>query len=394
MVGARKMERRRALLAELRSTIGFTDADGELLVRFRTLATPSFSAMAEELDALARIQPKTRSILEGNGEAPRFREAFRAWVGELLGGPYDEGYVERHGRLGQLPARLGLELRHVISAMNRVRVSLQRVAGIVLGGEPAALDATRLAVARVCDLDLAIVLESYEDELRQSDRLASTGALAAGLAHEIRNPLNGASLHLSVIERGLARSASVPPAMREAADVLRAEIRRLGELVTDFLEIARPNPLVLEERDLNDLVRDVCLPLAGEASSRKVTLALETSPAPTPMRLDVERTKQVLLNLVRNALEAVDDGGAVTVRVRRLSEHAEIDVVDNGAGIPDPKAPIFDPFYSTKDRGTGLGLAIVQRIVADHGGEISFTSEPGATVFTVRLPAELAHSLL
>jgi signal transduction histidine kinase len=182
--------------------------------------------------------------------------------------------------------------------------------------------------------------------------------------------------------------------MREATDVLRAEIRRVGDLITDFLEIARPNPLVLEERDLNDLVRNVCEPLAGEAVRRRVTLAIEVPPVPVAIRLDVERTKQALLNLVRNALESVDDGGAVSVRVRRLLEHAEIDVVDDGAGIADPKAPIFDPFYSTKDHGTGLGLSVVQRIVADHGGEVSFTSEPGATVFTVRLPAELAHSLL
>jgi signal transduction histidine kinase len=388
------MQRRRDLLSELRSTIGFTDADEEFLTRFCALAAPSFPAMAEELDALARAHPKVRSILEKDGQAPRFREALQAWLGELLGGSHDEDYVERHGRLGHLSARLGLELHHVISAMSRVRLSLERVAGTVVEDKPATLEATRQAIARVCDLDLAILLESYKDDLRQSDRLASTGALAAGLAHEIRNPLNGASLHLSVIERGLARSASVPPAMREATDVLRAEIRRLGDLVTDFLEVARPNPLVLEERDLNVLVRDVCSPLEGEAASRNVTLAIETSPAPTAMRIDVERTKQVLLNLVRNALEAVDDGGAVTVRVRRLPEHAEIDVVDDGAGIPDPKAPIFDPFYSTKDNGTGLGLSVVQRIVADHGGEVSFTSEPGATVFTVRLPAELAHSLL
>jgi signal transduction histidine kinase len=102
----------------------------------------------------------------------------------------------------------------------------------------------------------------------------------------------------------------------------------------------------------------------------------------------------VLVNLVRNALDAVKDDGAVAIRVRRLPEHVEIDVADDGAGVPDTSAPIFDAFYTTKDRGTGLGLSIVQRIVTDHGGEVSFSSRPGSTVFTVRLPVEPARSLL
>jgi signal transduction histidine kinase len=218
--------------------------------------------------------------------------------------------------------------------------------------------------------------------------------MAAGLAHEIRNPLNGASLHLSVIERGLARSTDVPAPMREAAEVLRAELWRLGGLVTDFLEVSRPKPLLLADCDLNALAASVRALLAPEAETRQVALAVEPFPFPVLARVDVERTKQVLVNLVRNALEAVEDGGAVSIRVRRLPEHVEIDVADDGAGVPDPSAPIFDAFYTTKDRGTGLGLSIVQRIVTDHGGEVSFASRPGSTVFTVRLPAEPAQSLL
>jgi signal transduction histidine kinase len=110
--------------------------------------------------------------------------------------------------------------------------------------------------------------------------------------------------------------------------------------------------------------------------------------------VDGERIKQVLVNLVRNAVEAVKDGGQVNLRVRRLPRDVEVDVADDGPGIPNPDAPIFDAFYTTKDRGTGLGLSIVQRIVSDHGGDVSFTSAPGATTFTVRLPARPAQSVL
>ena len=182
--------------------------------------------------------------------------------------------------------------------------------------------------------------------------------------------------------------------MREAAEVLRAEIWRLGGLVTDFLEVSRPKPLLLAECDLNAVAESVRSLLAPEAETRRVVLAVEAFPFPVVTRVDVERTKQVLVNLVRNALDAVKEGGAVSIRLRRLPEQVEIDVADDGAGLPDSNAPIFDAFYTTKDRGTGLGLSIVQRIVTDHGGEVSFTSRPGATVFTVRLPAEPAQSLL
>jgi PAS domain S-box-containing protein len=538
VIGDKHLVRRRALLAELRSYVGLTEEDASLLARFRAAAEPTFPAIADEFYAVIRMHAGAFAVFKDEAQARRLHASLQVWLGELLSGSYDEAYVERHARIGQVHVRVGLELRYMVTAMSRVRVALQRVASDALAGDPAVSTATGLAIARVCDLDLAIMLESYKDDLvgrverarakeqdsirsqlderkrmledvqqaagvvllgldvegrvvianpkaeelvgytleemtevdifevlfaeralsvkasllaatrgqpveleaeartrsgktrtvrwhaaahkaseaeapsvvvvgmdvtqerelerraRQNERLAAAGAMAAGLAHEIRNPLNGASLHLSVIERGLARSADVPAPMREAAEVLRAEIWRLGGLVTDFLEVSRPKPLLLADCDLNALAASVRALLAPEAETRRVALAVEPFRFPVLARVDVERTKQVLLNLVRNALEAVKDGGAVSIRVRRLPEHVEIDVADDGAGVPDPNAPIFDAFYTTKDRGTGLGLSIVQRIVTDHGGEVSFASRPGSTVFTVRLPAEPAQSLL
>ena len=182
--------------------------------------------------------------------------------------------------------------------------------------------------------------------------------------------------------------------MKEPAEVLRAEIWRLGRLVSDFLEVGRPKPLVRAECDLNDVADSIRSLLAPEAEARKVSLTVEPFAFPALVKVDVERTKQVLVNLVRNSLDAVKEGGTVRIGVRRLPDHAEIDVRDDGHGLADPSAPIFDAFYTTKTGGTGLGLSIVQRIVTDHGGEVSFSSQPGATVFTVRLPAEPAQSLL
>ena len=126
----------------------------------------------------------------------------------------------------------------------------------------------------------------------------------------IRNPLNGASLHLSVIERGLSRTAEVPAEMREATDVLRAEIWRLGRLVSDFLEVGRPRPLVRAECDLNELARATRTLLSPEAEARRVSLVVQPFPFPVVVEVDVERTKQVLVNLVRNVARRGEGGRA------------------------------------------------------------------------------------
>jgi signal transduction histidine kinase len=248
-------------------------------------------------------------------------------------------------------------------------------------------------------MDLAIMLESYKDDFvgrveraraRETEQLR---ALGAGLAHEIRNPLNGASLHLSVLDRALARSPDISPHAREATEVLRAEIKRLSALVSDFLEVARPKPLARVECDVNEIANGVAILVAPEADSRRVALRVESFPLPALATVDPDRVRQILLNLVRNGIEAVAEGGHVAILVRRLAEAVEIDVADDGVGIPDAAAPIFDAFYTTKERGTGLGLSIVQRIVSDHGGDVRFESRPGLTVFTVRLPARLPLSM-
>ena len=399
-----------ARLEELRSYVGLSAEDAALLLRFCPLAKPSFSAIADEFYAIVRMHPGAFAVLEGETQAVRLHESLEVWMGELLSGPYDRAFLERHARIGEVHVRVGLGPRFMVTAMSRVRGSLQRVAALALADDPTTSAATALAIGRVCDLALSILLDSYQRALlaqielagrkereaihSQLDERKRADGLAAGLAHEIRNPLNGASLHLSVIERGLARSGDVPAPMREAAEVLRNEIRRLGSLVTDFLEVARPRPLVPVESDINALAQGVRVLLEAEAEAHGVSLMVEPFAFPVLLRVDVERTNQVLVNLVRNSLDAVKVGGKVVIRVRRLPDHVEIDVADDGIGVADPNAPVFDPFYTTKDRGAGLGLSIVQRVVNDHGGEVSFSSQPGSTTFTVRLPCEAAQSLL
>ncbi len=228
---------------------------------------------------------------------------------------------------------------------------------------------------------------ALREQTRQSERLAAVGTLAAGLAHEIRNPLNGAMLHVTYLERALRRPDGVPDA-REAARFIGVEIQRLSALVRDFLIFARPAPPKRRPSSLAEVCRRAIALLADEAARAKAEVALDLPTADLVVQLDPDKIEQVLLNLLRNALDAVGSagGGRVTLRARREPRQALLEVEDDGPGLASPDAPIFDAFYTTRPQGTGLGLAIVHRAVSDHGGTIEVESRPGRTVFRVRLP--------
>jgi PAS domain S-box-containing protein len=224
-----------------------------------------------------------------------------------------------------------------------------------------------------------------ERRARRNERLAAAGVLAAGLAHEIRNPLNGAGLHLSILQRSLANQAQVPEDALMAVEVVRSEMGRLSSLATEFLEVARPVPLVIADHDLNPVAEEVAATMTVEAGARSARLKVERCPYHARGSFDAERIKHALRNLVKNAVESIRDAGEILIRVRRTADSLEVDVQDDGPGF-DPAKQVFDAFYTTKYGGTGLGLSIVQRVAIDHGGDVRFTTEPGCTVFTLRLP--------
>ena len=219
---------------------------------------------------------------------------------------------------------------------------------------------------------------------RQQEKLAAVGMLAAGLAHEIRNPLNGAHLHVTFLERGLRKAGANEEAL-EAVKVVGDEIKRLSTLVTEFLDFARPKPLERRPGVVQRLCEKIESLVAPTLESSKLVLDLPS--ADLVIDVDFAKIEQVLLNLVFNALEAMAPrGGRAVLRVRRQPLAATIEVEDEGPGLPEPQAPVFDAFYTTKADGTGLGLAIVHRIVTDHGGTVTVESRPGRTIFRVTLP--------
>jgi PAS domain S-box-containing protein len=231
--------------------------------------------------------------------------------------------------------------------------------------------------------------KAMEERTRQVEKLAAVGTLAAGLAHEIRNPLNGAQLHVAFLERAIRKKGGDPD-MLDAAHVVADEIKRLARLVSEFLDFARPKPLELKTISLFrmcDHVRTMVLPLAEEAH---VSLVNDLPSTDIEFQADPQKLEQVFLNLLHNAVQALQPsgGGTVVFRGRRQPRHILFEVEDDGPGLPSPDAPIFDAFFSTKENGTGLGLAITHRIVTDHRGTIEVVSRPGKTLFRTTLPLE------
>ncbi len=229
-----------------------------------------------------------------------------------------------------------------------------------------------------------------------AEKLAAVGTMTAGLSHEIRNPLNAASLQLQVLERRvlkLNRPEQGP--LLEPLTVVKDEIRRLDHILEDFLQFARPREFVPRSVEVATVVNRVLDLLGGEAERRGVRLE-RTLDAVPPVAGDEERLRQVLVNLGLNALESVKEGGLVRVSCRTEPPDAadsgvprvSVLVDDDGAGVPlEARDRIFEPFFTTKAKGSGLGLSIVHAIIAQHGGRITVEDSPdGGARFALSLP--------
>jgi len=232
------------------------------------------------------------------------------------------------------------------------------------------------------------------ERARAAERLATIGKMSAVLAHEIRNPLNAATLQLTLLQR-LVRSDASASGQRagQAAAIVQSEIKRLEALVTEFLGFARPTHLERAPVAVQDLFDDVMAVVSEVARAAAIRIVFEVAPDVPPVDVDRTRIGQVLLNLVNNALDAMaESGGTITLRAAREdTADVRVEILDEGRGVvPDDLARVFEPFFTTKAKGTGLGLAVVRRLVEDHGGTVTLENRAapsaGAQVILV-LPA-------
>ena len=226
-------------------------------------------------------------------------------------------------------------------------------------------------------------IRAMEEAVKRSERLAAVGAMAAGLAHELRNPLASMGGSLQLLGDSKTFSGDEERLMR----IVLREADRLNGLVTDFLQFARPSPPMLHPMDLRLVIEETLTLFRNDPARRGVAIEEQLEGA-LPVRADPGQVRQVLWNLLKNAAESMPAGGKVSVRAFVKGGTVAVQVVDSGAGIDAAELPrIFDPFFTTKAGGTGLGLATVHGIVVGHGGHIEVGSEAGkGTTFTVCLP--------
>jgi signal transduction histidine kinase len=225
--------------------------------------------------------------------------------------------------------------------------------------------------------------EELREEMTRLDRLASLGKLAAGIAHEVRNPLTGVSLLLD----DLHDRAGLDPENQALMHRALQEIERVERLIAALLNFSSPPRAEFREGDLNGVISDTLLLLRRQCERQSVELSFIPGELPT-FRFDIEKIKQALLNLIKNALEAMPTGGTIEVHSAAAAGSATITVTDSGPGIADADLPlIFEPFFTRKGAGTGLGLSITQRIVEEHHGRIVAESHRDeGTTFTITLP--------
>lgn len=231
----------------------------------------------------------------------------------------------------------------------------------------------------------------HESQMLHAEHLATMGELAAGVAHEIRNPLAGIAGAIEIITRDFPRDHPD----REILDDLRQEVRRIEKVLNDLLAYARPKPPEFGTADLREVVARTLQFARQQAGGKRVEFSIQVPGDLPHFRMDTEQLHQVLLNLVLNGIQAIERDGKITIAAKVHKFHApgrddllEISVVDTGAGIPPEQLErIFRPFYTTKRGGTGLGLSLCRRIIRQHGGTLNVESELGkGSRFIIRLP--------
>jgi len=231
-----------------------------------------------------------------------------------------------------------------------------------------------------------------KEEYAESERISSILLLAAGVAHELGNPLNSIGIHLQLASRQLKKLGASQAAEKAAAslEVCRNEVERLDGIVRHFLEAIRPQEPDFQTLNLHDALEEVLEFQSRELQNRDIGVEVDLGDEPPIVRADRNQIKQVFFNVIKNAMDSMKSGGQIRVRTRHDAETVALVIGDSGEGIPrENLSKVFQPYHSTKRRGSGLGLMIAQRIMREHGGQIGIDSKEGVGTFvTLEFPKQ------
>jgi two-component system sensor histidine kinase HydH len=377
----------------LKAYVGFTDESSALLRAAYPVIAPHVAIIIDDFYATIEAHPGARqAITGGTVQIERLKQTLRRWLEELFLGPHDEAYVERRARIGRVHVRIDLPQAYMFTAMDRIRI---QAAEVLRQGQPRIgvdYDKSLLAMHQIMDIELAIMLETYREDLvsrnRNAERLATIGQFAAGIGHELRNPLGVVESSAFLLRQHLSRSEggekrALDPKIERHLDKINAEVKRANKTINDLLELARNRPLKAQPTDVEVL-------LAGSVAaallppSVEVTTTITGSPT---VNLDADQVIRVVSNLLINAGQAMDGRGRISLEADSDDQAIRIRVRDSGPGVLRHR--IFEALFTTKAKGSGLGLALCRRIAEAHGGSIVLEpSETGAS-FLLSIPNQL-----
>ena len=379
--------RSKPFLQNLKDYVGFTDHSTQVLQSFRAKAEPHFAAIIDDFYATIEAHPGARAAITG-GEAQiqRLKKTLIRWLETLLQGPHDQEYFERRARIGRVHVVIDLPQAYMFTAMDRIRVHLLAVARDEVGTDRQRLDDLAEAINQILDIELAIMLETYREDLmlknRTAERLATIGQFAASIGHELRNPLGVMESSVFLLREHLGTTAEEPK-VRKHLDRIALEVKRSNKTIQDLLELARNRPPTRHSTDVRKLVAS-----AIELTAVPATVEILTSiPPESTLDVDGDQLRQVLVNLITNSIQAMSGKGKVWLDVTREADATLLRVRDAGPGIAvEVRSRIFEALFTTKAKGSGLGLALCRRIVEAHGGTIVVEPTIEGASFLITVP--------
>jgi signal transduction histidine kinase len=369
---------------ELKRYVAFDAADEAILRRLHGLLRAGLPAVVDLFyDRILAHEGARQVLRDGEREVGRLRATLLDWMERLLSGPWDQEYFESRCRIGRVHVRIGLPQHYMFAAMNVVRTALD--ARIEEAVEPGGGGAARAALGKILDLDLAVMLHSYRDDLlaqqARVERLSTFGHLAASIGHDLRNPLTVIETSLYV----LRQRTDPDDRYRKHLDRIGEQLKVANGIITNMLDMLRDRPLVLQPVVLASVVT-----AAAESLRRpeEIALRMEGLSDLPALQGDPGQLRQVFANLLENAVYAASPRGEVRVLGARREDGLEVSVEDTGPGVDRAVIQrLFEPLVTTKVKGSGLGLALVKRIVERHGGRVAYRdADGGGARFTVQLP--------
>ncbi len=328
---------------------------------------------------------EARKALAGESQVGRLKLTLVIWMDKLFTGPWDEEYYELRARIGRVHVRISLPQHYMFGAMNVLRQEMNGVIDRHFADQPGELRRARIALGKILDLELAIMLHSYREDLLSQqariERLATFGQLVASIGHELRNPLSVIESSLFILKGRIGEDERGTKHINRIYEQLNIA----NDIISKLLDMIRDRPLNRQNIRVEDI-------LSGAASSINwppgVRFRQDGISGLPPVAADAAQLRQVFLNLFSNAVDATSPQGEVLVNGRRDGEVVELSVEDSGPGVDETiRQRLFEPLVTDKAHGIGLGLALVKRIVERHGGTIKYHPQAaGGARFVVRLP--------